>query len=187
MSFVSEREQRLILDLLSGRISEEDFYREFPTNPGEVSAVALAMLQRALQERDPVGAEFGLYLAHRFGITNNFLDVLLALANVPWHQRHEDVIEGLAALKNPASVDALYQAALARHPYLEYDDAFALGTKSIYALGAIETREAVSRLGELLHCGNSILETEAKAQLKRIAKAGRSDSARNAAWEILNS
>jgi hypothetical protein len=182
---VPEREQKLILDLLLGKISEEGFCREFPTSPREASSVALSMLRQALRERDAVGVEFGLYLGHRFGISQDFLDVLLSLSNEPWHQQHENVIDGLAKLADPASVDVLYQTALARHPYLEYDEAFALGTKSIHALGAIRTPEAIARLGDLLHSGNEILESKAESQLRRIERADAPDFIRDAARKVL--
>jgi hypothetical protein len=170
MSSVSERECQLILALLTGRIPEDEFYRELPCKPDEASEHGFAMLRRAVEERDPVGVEFGLYLGHRFGISQKYLDVLLVLAGENWHERHEDVIDGLAKLGSPESVDAFYRAALVKHPYLEYDEAYALGVKCIYALGKIQSMEAVVRLGELLRSGNSVLESEAGAQLARIKR-----------------
>lgn len=185
MSSVSEHERRLILDLLMGRVSEDDFYRDLPCKPGEASELGLAMLRRAVEERDPVGVEFGLYLGHRFGISQKYLDVLLLLAGENWHERHEDVIDGLAKLDSPESVDVFYRAALVKHPYLEYDEAYALGVKCIYALGKIQTLEAVVRLGELLRSGNSVLESEAGAQLARIERLGKSETVRVAARDAL--
>jgi hypothetical protein len=108
MSSVGNREQRLILDLLLRRKSARQFFEEFPVKPDDAAAPGLAMLQRALAERDSVGVEFGLYLGHRFGISLKYLDVLLALAGEKWHERHEDVIDGLAKLRSPQSIDVLY-------------------------------------------------------------------------------
>src|SRR6478609_9121952 len=101
MSFVGERERGLILDLLRKRISEKKFYRAFPMESGEGSDVGLAMLVRALRERDAKGVEFGYYLASWFGISEAYLDVLIGLAEQPWHQSHEHVVDALAALKSP--------------------------------------------------------------------------------------
>jgi hypothetical protein len=187
MSAVSERELSLILDLLLSRISEDEFHRQFPIVPGAASAAGLAMLQRAVQTPDPVGVEFGLYLGHRFGISPEYLDVLIALAGASWHERHEDVVDGLAKLKAPTSVDALYGLALAKYTYREYDDACSLGVKSIRALGAIQSVEAVERLAALLRCGNDILVSQAERQLLRMECSGASETVRDAARRILAS
>jgi hypothetical protein len=107
MSFVSPDKQQLILDLLLQKVSERDFYSRFPTTPSEASASGAAMLRRALEEQDRVAVEFGLYLGHRFGITPDYLDALEKLAGTAWHERHEDVVAGLAKLASPSSVIAL--------------------------------------------------------------------------------
>jgi PBS lyase HEAT-like repeat len=185
MSSVSKREGQLILDLLLHRVSEEDFYREFPSKPDEANELGLAMLRRAAGERDPVGVEYGLYLGHRFGITRSYLDVLLVLADADWHERHADVVDGLAKLREPVSVDVLYRAALVQHYYLEYDEAYSLGVKCIYALGDIQTPEAVDRLRKLLSSGNGVLESEAAAQLDDIEKTGKLEAVRIAARDAL--
>jgi hypothetical protein len=75
--------------------------------------------------------------------------------------------------------------ALARFPYLDYDDAFALGVKCIWALGRIQTEEAVARLTDLLSCGNTILEENAAEQLARIERGSQSQAIRDAATRAL--
>jgi hypothetical protein len=185
MSSIRKRERQLILGLLLSRISEDEFYREYPTKPEEASSVGLAMLRRALQERDPVGVEFGLYLGHRFGISPDYLDVLLSLASADWHERHEDVVDGLAKLKAPASASRLYEAALAEHPYRQYDEANTLGVKAVRALGSLQTQEAIVLLGRLLCGGNAALKSEALAQLRRVESGAKSDVLRVAAHDAL--
>ncbi len=143
------------------------------------------MLRRALEERDPVGVEFGLYLGHRCGISQDYLDVLLALGVESWHERHEDVVDALAKLKALASVDVLFRTALVNYPYRAYDESNALGVKCIRALGAIQTREAISRLGELMCSGSGVLKMEAETQLGRIERSGLSEMARDVAREVL--
>ena len=185
MSFVGERERGLILDLLRGRIPEDEFYREFPIKPGEGSGAGRAMLVRALQERDATGVEFGLYLGHRFGISEEYLDVLLGLAGESWHERHEDVIDGVAKLKSPRSVESLFRTAVTTFPYRAYDEFNSLGTKCIRALGAIRTKGALARLGDLMASGDPNLEREAQAQLRRIESEERSEDVRASARDML--
>src|SRR6266542_204698 len=158
MSFVGERERGLILDLLRGQIREDEFYRGFGIKPGEGSSTGRAMLRRALREKDPTGVEFGLYLGHRFGISDEYLDMLLDLAVASWHERHEDVIDALAKLKAPKSVDALFRTALTSFPYREYDEFNSLGMKCVRALAAIQTKDAIARLGDLMASGGPNLE-----------------------------
>jgi hypothetical protein len=184
VSFVGDREQRLILDLLVGRVSDSDFRRQFPMRPEQAAEFVLGMLTRALRERDPVGVEFGLYLGHRFGFSDQHLEILCLLACVKWHERHEDVVDALAKLKSPRCVDVLYCAALTGHAYRQYDETESLGVKCIYVLEAIQTRDATVRLGALLHSGNQVLERQAAAALHRIEQSGEASAAR-AAREVL--
>jgi hypothetical protein len=168
MSSVSERERQLILEFLLGRITEETFRQEFPLEQGQEIHRVQEILQTALRARDPEGVELGLNLGHRFGFSESHVELLCRLAIEDWHQRHEDAVMALAKVRSPKSVDALFRAAMATHAYLEYDEAFALGVKSIYALGAIATVEAIERLRGLAACGNVVLEREARAELARL-------------------
>ena len=113
MSFVSSAQQKLILDLLLRRISEQDFFSSYPTSPETVQQEGLALLESATANEDGVDAEFGLYLTHRFGVTPAHEEPLNQLANAPFHQRHEDVVAALSKLKKPSSIEPLYRAALA--------------------------------------------------------------------------
>lgn len=185
MSFVPERDRKLILDLMLGRTPEDGFLREYGARREEMPAKSLEMLRRALAEKDPQGVEFGKLLMFKFGFSKEFLDILNQLAEAPWHTRHEDVVSALADLKDPSSVEILARTAVASHPYLEFDKAFALGTKSIYALWGIQTPEAVAKLGELARNKNRVLKSTAKDRLKDIAKKGTSESAKAAAKQML--
>jgi HEAT repeat protein len=185
VSFVNPDQQKLILDLLLGRISEQEFFAKYPTSSTAASDEGAQMLQRALQERDATAVEFGLYLGHRFGITAEYLESLKALAVSDWHQRHEDVVAALAKLKNSTSVEALYRAAGLQLSYLEYDDTFALANKAVHALKAIGTAEAIEFLGRLLGEGSGPVQGYAKQALTRLASGASSEPLRSAATRLL--
>jgi len=187
MSFVSPEKQQLILDLLLDRLSEQDFYSRYPTSQSEVSTSGATMLRRALEEEDRVAVEFGLYLGHRFGITPEYLDTLENLAAAPWHERHEDVVAGLAKLRSPSSATALRDAALLRPAYLSYDDAFSLARKAIHALKSIQTPEALEKLGEILRQAPSPISDYAKKALTQVADTGSSDELKSAARRLIDS
>ena len=187
MPSLDKREESLIIDLVSGKVSDYEFYREMGVAIGEGSAAALAMLERALQEHDSKGVEYGLYLAYHFGIAASQLDVLSSLALEPWHSRHEDVIRALAELKDPKSVDVIFRAALAKFDYRDYDDASSLGVKCVHALRTIETKEAIARLGELREKGDLVLKSKADAQMRKISREGKTAEARRLATEAIAS
>jgi hypothetical protein len=178
---MSEREQGLILDLLQSKLSEEEFRRDFPLAYGAEGTASLGILQRAFREHDPIAVEFGLYLAHRFGVSQQHLEVLLALADVEWHERHEDVVDLLKKLKSPSSIAVLYRVAMKKYSYRAYDDTSSLSVKCIWVLGNIGNQEAIMYLGELLHCDNEILAQNADEQLTRIENRADTDVLREAA------
>jgi hypothetical protein len=181
-SVVSEREKKLIIDLLRHRISEDQFFHDFPlASEGAASAAGLAMLRQAARVSDPVGVEFGLYLGHRFGISADYLDVLCELATSSWHQRHDDVIDGLSKLKSPKSIDALFIAATTQHSYRDYDDSETLGVKATWALRSIETAGAIEKLGLLLRGSNKILSSEARLRLEDLQRSAKTTTAKELA------
>jgi HEAT repeat protein len=91
---------------------------------------------------------------------------------------HEDIVFALGKLKDPSSTRILGETAVAKHSYLEHDEAFALGTKSIYALKNIGTPEAVRILGDLARNPNEALRKAALGRLKDIAKNGSTEAVR---------
>lgn len=168
MSYVSKVQQKLVTDLLLSRLSEKEFLRRFPMDRRSASAVTLDILRRGRDAHDAVDVEFGLYLGHHFGFTLEHVDVLCTLADAPWHECHEDVVDALASLKVPRAVDALYRAAAAEFPYRSYDDAHSLAVKAIYALSAIRNDEAVDRLEALANSGVQVVAETARDHLRRI-------------------
>lgn len=169
MSLVGEHERRLILDLLRKRISEDDFCAAYPMTPGEGSHVGYEMLARALQQQDAVAVAFGMYLGGRFGVTDEYLDVLLDLATAPWHETHEDVVTAIGTLKSPKSIDTLVRTATTHFPYRDYDEFNSLGVKCVYALAKIGTPEAIAGLRTLATSGDPNLARNASARLRDLA------------------
>lgn len=185
MSFLGETYGRLAKELWQGNISDSDFYEVFATSKNDVQIFGVKVLTQALLEHNADLVEFGLYIGHRFGFTANHIELLIKLANEYWHTQHENIVDGLGKLRAPASVDTLYNMARARLAYLEYDEAYALGVKSIWALASIDTIEATLRLVDLLSSGNNILEENAKNRLRRLQQKGQSDAVRDIAKKAL--
>ena len=185
MSSINERRQRLILDLISGRVPSDEFARAFSVRPDELCGLGLKLLDEAYDEESPDGVEFGLYLGYYFGFSGAYFDVLSRLAVVDWHRRHEDVVSALDMFRNPKAIDALFRSALMQHSYLEYDETFALGRKAIWALHKIGTPEAVEAIGKLLHSDNPVIKDRAAEHLVSIEREDPSETVRNAAKQAL--
>jgi HEAT repeat protein len=186
MPSAPENQKQLFSDLFFERISEDEFLEKFQKTRENISPAILEMLNYGLKEKASDAVEDAIPLMYRFGISKEYLEVLNSLAEEPWHHRHEDVVFALGKIKDPSSVDILARTAVAKHPYLEDDEAFALGTKSIYALKNIQTPEAIEKLGQLARNENDVLRTTAIGRLKDIAKKGESETARAVAQSVLD-
>lgn len=86
---------------------------------------------------------------------------------MPWHTRHEDLASGLQKMRVPETVDALFAAATAQHPYLDYDEFFGLARKCTWALADIGTPLARQRLAELAANPNPTIAEYAQKRLDR--------------------
>lgn len=183
-----EVDPKLIMDLLLDRIPESEFLAKSGLEKESIPALSKKILTRALAEKDPDAADSGMFLLFRFGYGGqDFLSIFNALALEPWHREHEDIVFELGMIKDPSSVPVLAQTAVAKHKYLENDDAFALGSKSIYALRNIGTPEAVEVLADLARSPNEILRKTAIGRLKDLATKNPSESIRSLAASKLPS
>tara|TARA_R110002096_G_scaffold345404_1_gene538849 strand:+ start:144 stop:536 length:393 start_codon:yes stop_codon:yes gene_type:complete len=94
-------------------------------------------------------------------------DLLIAVLPMTWHSRHEDVVGALQDTRAADAVGALFDAAHARHSYLDYDDAFGLARKCTWALADIGTDAAKEQLHALTRCGDSVVQGYAQERLDR--------------------
>ncbi|MGQ0775200.1 MAG: hypothetical protein ACT4NY_12395 [Pseudonocardiales bacterium] len=130
-------------------------------------ALGLKLLRDALARRDPVDVEMALIVADVFGVTDDYLESLVALASKDWHFKHEDVVTLLGRLRSPEAVDALYEAAQWVPEYLDFDENRALANKAVRALGAISVEGAEKALKRLLSSDAEVIRNQAAAQLDR--------------------
>lgn len=168
LSHLRKSQRDLILDLLSGRVDEDQFLRRFLLDPNDKATITQKVLDAAVELRSVSDVAFGMYLGSRFGLSEAEAELLTTLLEADWHQSHEDVAAALERLKSPAAIDALYRTALKKYDYLAYDDASALGVKCIWALGKTGGPRAVERLRDSSRLGNRILRANARKQLIRL-------------------
>jgi len=149
--------------------SPEEVLRHFGASDGR--QLGLKLLKEAIESRDADGVELALIVGNEFGITMDYLGMLLQLSSADWHCMHEDVVSLLGQLRTPTAVDALYQAAVWIPDYLDYDDNRALARKAIWALGDTPGPEAGAALVRLRDSDSEIVRKGAEAQLERRQKS----------------
>ena len=116
-----------------------------------------AELLRAIDARDANAFECAVAAAFGAGLPVDLANVLAAALLMPWHTRHEDLATALQRMKDPGAIDALFEAALSRHDYLDYDEFFGLARKCTWALADIGTPAARDRLRELGRAKNATI------------------------------
>jgi len=107
-----------------------------------------------------------LGLVFQFRPAADYVPLLCELLLADFHTRHEDIALTLERLKDPRSLEALYHAAHAHFPYLDYDDNFALPRKCTWALARIGTPEAFDRLRQLVDSSNPKISAFAQKRLQ---------------------
>lgn len=161
-------EKELIKDLVHGNITQESFLQQFPVNLKNDKNYILFALQKAYADMNAEDVEYSLSLLllnEEYSQTDKYVDILSALLNEKWHYKHEDIAVLLQGLKSPRSVDALYNAAVSKFEYLNYDDSYALARKCIHALGDINTEHSREKLKLLTTSDIQIIKEKAEKQL----------------------
>ena len=95
-----------------------------------------------------------------------YVDILNVVLNVSWHCRHEDVVNALQDLKDPKSIDPLFQAATTEYEYLLFDEERSLARKCTWALADIGTPESKSKLELLSGSSNPYISKYATKRLQ---------------------
>lgn len=130
-----------------------------------VSDKIICRLDNALQLRDADEVERAIEDAYKSGLSVELVLPLLALLPETFHSRHEDIVGALQQLQDPRAVDAIYEAALVQHDYLDYDENFGLARKCSWALADIGTTRARFRLQMLAQNSNLLIAAYAQKRL----------------------
>lgn len=167
-TLMTDQEKKLIFDLINRRISEADFLATFSANPRVHPSWVIQALDDACRARSASDAECAMLLGFYFkAFDHNFVDILCELIVADWHRQHENIAMVMQKLRDPRCVEPLYQTALARFPYLAYDDAHALAVKCLWALSDTNTEEARHKLELLTKSEIAIIRENAERLLKR--------------------
>lgn len=163
---MNTREGQLILNLVTKRISQEEFLRNFRPSEKNHRKLTLDLLEEAYRDKKSDDVEFALMFGGVFsGFFSEHLDVLCRLSEADWHHSHEDIVTDLDRLRDKRAIDILYHAALKRHKYLDYDDARALAVKAIWALRNLNDPSADEKLKLLTTNEDEIVREKAAKRL----------------------
>nr|WP_067059893.1 hypothetical protein [Mucilaginibacter sp. L294] len=92
---------------------------------------------------------------------------MLFLLDEKWHISEEDIVDILEMIKDPDSVDKLYEVAV---DVPEYDEMRALAKKCMWALFAINSPKSVEKLFLLKELNDPIISENAEFQLKNLGQ-----------------
>lgn len=144
---MSEEIKKLLILLTSGSITEDEFVHQYSNGRRIDKEYCLSLLEQAVKNKDDETVEEAIIVSSTLNcFSTEFSGVLCRLLQCDWHDKHEDIARILQDLKDPSTVDCLYNAAQLHFEYLNYDDTYQFARKCIKALSAIGNKEAIEKL-----------------------------------------
>lgn len=151
----------------------DNYWDQFPE--GRLSRFkkeTLSLLKDTLREKKEDSLANILDIIYTDGADSDYTDTLLALLDEHWHIDHENIVSILEFIKDPRSIDKLYEVAV---NVPEDDDMRALAKKCIRALSTINTPGAVEKLKLLCHSNDPIIKENAAFQLEYLLRRNTAD------------
>ncbi|WP_374950993.1 HEAT repeat domain-containing protein [Mucilaginibacter sp.] len=127
----------------------------------------LPLLKRSVMEKDQNGLSATLAVIYHDGGDSDYTDILLDLLDKKWHILIEDIVEVLGKIKDPETVNKLYEVAI---DIPDWDEMRGLAKKCMWALNAIGTPEAIKKLEQLQSMDDWIIKENATFQLEKVIK-----------------
>ncbi|NQX48216.1 hypothetical protein HQN87_23085 [Paenibacillus tritici] len=165
---MTNTEIEVVKKLMRKSITKTEFLQDFTVDVTQNSGYVLMLLERAYNRKIANEVEYSLFIAFSFNLFNeDYVEIACKLIESHWHFQHENLAMILQRLKSPASIEYLYRAAVTQFDYLDFDEAYALAVKCIWALGDINTEDSRGKLKLLTESENEIIRENAVKQLER--------------------
>jgi len=148
--------------LLSGAYYDESIPKSFKYT-GEL----VAGLTELLKTKNASLLEDLLIIAEWDGLNQKYTNILIWLLKEDWHDRQEDIVMAMEVIKDPMTVEVLYDTA-ERFP--SYDEGRSLTKKCIWALIAIGTEEAKDKIELLTFSKDNLVSQIAASELDWLKK-----------------
>lgn len=146
----------------------DNYWEQFPSGQClRFKEETLSLLKEHVENKNEKGLANTLAIICHDGADSDYTDVLLHLLDEKWHISEEDIVSILELIKDPKSVDKLYDVAI---NVPDYDEMRALAKKCMWALSAINTKEAIQKLEVLQHYEDPIIKENATFQLEQVLK-----------------
>lgn len=165
---MTNKERELLHKLMTRALMPEVFAKSFTVNINKNPGYLRELLEVALLQNEANDVEYLLTAIFHFELfVEDYIEILCKLMKETWHYQHENIAIIFQKIKSPKTIDCLYHATLTRFEYLEFDEAFALAVKCIWALGDINTLESKEKLKLLTQSENKIIKDNAIKQLNK--------------------
>jgi hypothetical protein len=168
-----ETDKKLIEDLLSEKVTRDEFLQLFSVNLDINNGYILEQLNIAYTTTDSDLLDYVIPVVSfdtNFPNTEKYVQIFCQLLREDWHYRHEDIVSLLEGIKSPNSIEDLFDTASKKFEYLDYDETYSLARKCTYALAAIKSPLAVEKLNLLANHEIEILSGYAKQRLAAISQ-----------------
>ena len=160
---------RTMDDFLAGNRSLRDLLAEHEIELADVPVELANDLSRGDLSYEAIWA--WCQLGTLFGRSLRVTPILCSLLIRNDHESHEDLADTLQDLRDPRSVECLFDRVQRRLPYLDYNDSAALARKCVWALHDIGTVEAIEKLDALSNDPREEISNEVAARLQAIRGA----------------
>jgi hypothetical protein len=146
----------------------DNYWEQFPkVSRLQFKEETLSLLKDNVVNKNDKGLANTLAVICNDGADSDYTDILLQLLDEKWHISEEDIISVLELIKDPKSVNKLFEVAL---DVPDYDDMRAIAKKCMWALSAINTPEAIQKLKLLEKVDDPIIKENATFQLEQVLK-----------------
>lgn len=150
--------------IFNGSLSTEETLEYF-SNDVDYTDDLLDLFEKALDQLNPGAIEILLYASSCNGhLDKRYSSIMKKLLSEPKMLNHnlETIVESLQYIKDPSTVDNLYQACLD----FPYSDEHSIPIKAMWALRDIGTLEALEKLTLLVNSEDNRISLKAQQQLE---------------------
>jgi hypothetical protein len=165
---MTNSEKKIINMFYLNEITRDHFIETYPIDLFQNSNYIYLSVREAFLKKDAEELNLALVLIvfnPSVVLKDEFVDLLCLLLRETWHMQHENIVVVLENVRSPKSIDTLYDTAITKFDYLDYDDSLPLAIKCIYALGAINTVYSKEKLKLLAKSNNPVIKKNAEKQL----------------------
>jgi hypothetical protein len=155
--------------LKNSAIRSRDFENYFPKGQSRYTQEIILLINETLVEKNAKLLNDLLVIADSDGLSRDYTNLYCSLLKENWHYSHEDLVMYLETIKDPQSVECIFQVTSKEQDFYE-DEPHPLTQKCIWALGAINSPESIEKIKQLATSSGSIVKEIALLELEHRIK-----------------